>query len=260
MWHRPQLLDALADLLFVVALGGLLTAAGLALARLPAFALTDVVVTHELRTVKRAELEALLQQMPHRSYFDTSPEALQQGLEKLPWVRRAEVRRYWPGQLLVTIEEQVAVAHWGEREESAAETEDWVNPYGEVFSAPPAEGMQRNLPVLSGPPGQSAEVLLRYSEFLQQLRTIGKTPVRVALSSRLAWQVRLDDGMLVNLGREQQQIPLAQRLARFITYYPTIVAASGTARVTVVDMRYPNGFALQQAQTQAQAARRRDVR
>ncbi|MCL2829700.1 MAG: cell division protein FtsQ/DivIB [Betaproteobacteria bacterium] len=250
MWHRPQLLDALADSLFVVALGGLLTAAGLALAHLPAFALTDVVVTNELQAVKRAELEEVVQQIPQHAYFDVSPESLRRSLEKLPWVRRADVRRYWPGQLLVTIEEQEAVAVWGEREEKATAGEEWVNSYGEVFSAPPVAEMQKNLaalPVLSGPPGHAAEVLQRYGEFLPQLRSIGRTPVRVALSSRLAWQVRLDDGMRINLGREQQQSQLAQRLTRFVTYYPTIAEANQAAKVAIVDMRYPNGFALRQA-------------
>ena len=37
--------------------------------------------------------------------------------------------------------------------------------------------------------------------------------------------------------------PLRERLERFVEYYPSVLNA-GRQRPTVVDMRYPNGFAL----------------
>ena len=66
------------------------------------------------------------------------------------------------------------------------------------------------------------------------------------LSPRLAWQVRLDDGMVLELGREQPKAPIALRLERFVDIYPTVLAAR-SPRPAAVDLRYPNGFALRLA-------------
>ena len=55
--------------------------------------------------------------------------------------------------------------------------------------------------------------------------------------------LRLDDGMVVELGRQQAKAPVFQRLTRFVEHYPELLAVGGK-RPAVVDMRYPNGFAL----------------
>jgi hypothetical protein len=55
--------------------------------------------------------------------------------------------------------------------------------------------------------------------------------------------VKLEDGMLVELGREQAKAPIRMRLQRFVEYYPTLSDARH-GRPVAVDMRYPNGFAL----------------
>ena len=48
------------------------------------------------------------------------------------------------------------------------------------------------------------------------------------------------------LGRQQQKAPVRDRLERFVEYYPSVMSTAGR-RPTVVDMRYPNGFALRVA-------------
>jgi len=160
----------------------------------------------------------------------------------LPWVRRAEVRRRWPARLEVRIEEQQAVARWGE------DMAQWVNPYGEVFSASPPQEGGESLPILQGPNGSSAEVLRRYAEFTQTLAAIDRRPLQLTLSQRLAWKLHMDDGMDVELGREQQKASISTRLARFVEVYP-MALAERKPRPTVVDMRYPNGLALRPVAT-----------
>jgi len=66
------------------------------------------------------------------------------------------------------------------------------------------------------------------------------------LSPRLAWQLKLENGMLVNMGREQPKSPVGARLQRFIEVYPETVAKRAI-RPVVVDLRYPNGFAMKVA-------------
>ncbi len=236
MWHKPHLMTAISDLLLLAAGAALLVAAVVwGAPRLHLFPLKELRVTHELLEVQRAEVEESLEAQLHGSFFTVNLEALRLSLEQLTWVRRAEVWREWPGRIDVRIEEQRAAAHWGDGHG------ELVNTYGEVFAAPLSG--ERQLPRLSGPVGSSSEVLHRYGEFAELLNPIGRRPAQVALSPRLAWVIELEDGMLVELGREQAKAPIRMRLQRFVDYYPTL-SATRHGRPQAVDMRYPNGFAL----------------
>jgi cell division protein FtsQ len=62
--------------------------------------------------------------------------------------------------------------------------------------------------------------------------------VQISLSPRHAWQLRLNNGMVLELGHEQSQ----QRLGRFVAVYPYSLA-SMQHTVNYVDLRYQNGFA-----------------
>jgi cell division protein FtsQ len=68
--------------------------------------------------------------------------------------------------------------------------------------------------------------------------------VGLALSARQAWQLRLDDGMVIVLGRDQEKAPIDQRLARFIGAWPKARDSIGGVQVAIADLRYPSGFAL----------------
>jgi cell division protein FtsQ len=58
--------------------------------------------------------------------------------------------------------------------------------------------------------------------------------------------LKLANGMLVDIGREQARAPVGVRLQRFIEVYPETVARQAI-RPAVVDLRYPNGFAMRVA-------------
>lgn len=236
MWHKPRLLKAVADLLFL--LGGVAFAVAAVVwgaPRLTLFPLEEVAVMHELQEVRRSEVEQSLALVMRGNFFSFNVESLRLALEQLPWVRRAEVWRKWPARVEVRIEEHQVAAYWGN---TAGQL---VNTYGEVFAAPLSR--EQKLPRLSGPAGAAAELLRRHDEFAEIMKPIGRQPAQVALSSRLAWLLKLEDGLLVELGREQAKAPVRARLQRFVDYYATISNA-GQAPPVAVDMRYPNGFAL----------------
>jgi cell division protein FtsQ len=238
MWHKPQLMDVVSDLLLVVSAAALLVAMAVWGMRLSLFPLRDVVVMHELQEVRRSEIERSLAGLLLGNFFSVNLDALRQSLEKLPWVRHADLRRQWPSRIEVRLEEHQPAAYWGEG------ATHLVNTYGEVFAAPLSHDLR--LPQLSGPAGSSAEVLRYYEEFSRTLWPIGRSPEQVVLSPRLAWLLKLEDGMLVELGREQAKAPISIRMQRFVEYYATL-SDSYRQRPLAVDMRYPNGFALRYA-------------
>ena len=237
MWNRPQLLTAIADLLLAAAAAALLVAGTVWVAKRPHFTLSEVVVMHELKEVRRAEVARALAGLLRGNFFSVNLDLVRGTLEKLPWVRRVAVRRVWPARLEVSVEEHKPVARWGDGRG------ELVNSYGEVFAALAAEDELRQMPVLFGPPGTSKEVLTRYGEFAGVVEPIGEKPAQLLLSPRLSWQLKLEHGMLIDLGREQTKAPVALRLKRFVEVYPEAVAKRSVLP-TVVDLRYPNGFAM----------------
>jgi cell division protein FtsQ len=236
-----------ADLLFTAGAAALLVAVVIGVARLPLFPIREVVITNELHEVRRAEIERSLSGKLRGNFFSINLEVLRESLEQLPWVRRAETRRQWPARVEVRIEEHVPVAFWGRANRQL------VNSHGEIFAArisvPPPEA----LPVFVGPGLFVREMLMYYRQTVDLLRPIGRAPRMLTVSPRLALQLKLDDGMIVELGRQQTtKAPASERperlgrLERFVEFYPSILTVA-QQRPEVVDMRYPNGFALRVA-------------
>ncbi len=236
LWHRPALLDLVSDLLMLcaaVALGWALVAWFLSR---PLFPLRELVLMTRPAQVTQEQLDYAARLAVQGNFFTVDLEAVKETFEKLPWVRKAEVRRRWPDALELRIEEHDAVAYWTVSENGDARL---VNRQGEVFVA----ASNADLPQFDGPQGSSNWLLARYREFSPMLQPLGLRLVGLALSAREAWQLQLDNGMTIVLGREQEKSPLAERLQRFIAVWPG-VEKEIDIEIRVADLRYPGGFAL----------------
>ncbi len=243
-WDRPELMGLVADLLFVFAAAALSYAAVLAVSRLPFFPLREVVVLNAPGQVSRAQIEFAARTSLAGNFFTLDLDAVRSALEKQSWVRHASVRRHWPDGVDLSFEEHVPAARW---QVADSQETQLVNDHGELFVAPPIASLQA-LPLFAGPEGSAALVLARYHEFSALLAPLSRTPRVVMLSPRLAWQLRLDDGLLLVLGRDQANHPIQERLARFVGTYAQALARSHSD-IGAIDMRYPNGFALRPGRT-----------
>jgi cell division protein FtsQ len=156
--------------------------------------------------------------------------AVSLAVEKIPWVDHASVARSWPRGLKVQVVEQVPVARWGET--------GLLNTRGEVFIRDlrhvPAE-----LPELVGPPGSEADVTQRYLAVQPRLVQAGLRLSQLSMDERGAWEVTLDNGVHLRLGR----MLVDERFDRFIAAAARLVANRAN-EIRYVDMRYSNGFAI----------------
>ncbi len=227
MWHNPGALNRISDLLFTLAI--LLVVYGVmhVVVHQPVFALREVRVEGTLAHVTSEQIEAIAKRELKGNFFTLKLAAARSSFETLPWVRRVEVRRQWPDRLDIKLEEHLPLARWG----SAA----LVNSHGEVFRA----AYDGKLPLFVGPDGAAKEVAIQYDYFRRSLAAIGKIPQRVQVSPRRAWQVQLEDGLTLELGRDQVEA----RLARFVAAYDRTLGQLGR-RIDYVDLRYANGFAV----------------
>jgi len=234
VWDNPRLANAAAGVLCVLALVLLAYAGGRVLLESPAFLLKTIVVEGGLERVERREIIGALQGRLRGTFFTVDLEEVRSLFEGIPWVRRAELRRRWPDCLEVRIEEQVALGRWGQGKKTQL-----VNMQGELFRGQSDE----SLPVLAGPAGAEGDVARRYLAFRDLLAPLALEPRQVLLSSRMAWQLKLSNGLTVQLGRDSDRDRVEERLARFVSAFPQTLAQS-RQRLDYVDLRYPNGFAL----------------
>lgn len=229
MWDNPQQLRQLYGALFGISLVLILYGVVHYAVHLPVFALRTMQLEAAPQRVEASRIEAVARTELRGNFFTVDLEHVRAAFEQLPWVRKVSVRRQFPWRLEVSMEEQVALAQWNGKE--------LVNTYGEVFAAEIGES-EKALPKFFGQRENSAEVTRMYAEFGKQLAPLKQQVTQISLSPRRAWQLKLDNGMVLELGREQAQ----ERLARFVAVYPYSLG-SMQRKINYVDLRYRNGFA-----------------
>jgi cell division protein FtsQ len=200
------------------------------------FPVTQVEVKGDLKNTTRAQIEAALPRATGNgadNFFAADLAEVRSRVERLPWVRRVAVRRVWPGRLEVVVEEHVALARWGAGDEMSR----LVNTFGETFSARTTQA----LPAFVAPGGTAAEVVRRYHRFNELVAPLGTGVERVVLTQRLAWQLRLGNGLHLMLGRDADLAE--ERLKKFVEAHSATLARMGKKH-EYVDLRYPNGFAV----------------
>jgi len=227
MWDKPAILILIANALFTIAVLLALGAAVIYAARQPAFALREVRIGNELKHVTREQIEDVVRREVRGSFFTINLATARASFERLPWVRGVNVRRQWPARLDVVLEEHVPLARWG----AAA----LVNTQGEVFQA----AYDGELPLFVGPEGAAREIAIQYRYFQRGLAAMGETPVQVQVTARRAWQVKLQSGLLLELGREN----IEARFSRFVALHDQTIGRL-ERRIDYVDLRYANGFAV----------------
>jgi cell division protein FtsQ len=189
-----------------------------------------VALDGDFQRVSPAEIEQAVAPYLTAGFMSADLDAIQRAVEILPWVDHARVQRRWPAGLHVTVVEQTAVARWGEA--------GLLNTRGELFVRAAAH-VPAELPRLSGPDGTEARVAAQYLATESRMLENGMRIAALRLDERGAWEMDLDSGVTVRLGRRD----VAARLDRFIRTASQVIAHRA-GDVAYVDMRYSNGFAI----------------
>lgn len=187
----------------------------------------QIVVSGDRQFIDDAVVKKLIRDKHPGSFFELDVEQVHHDLEALPWVYRASVRKRWPNSLNIYLVEQVAAAKWN--------SDLLLNQYGESF---PAQAPGVVLPELFGPGGSEQTALQGYRA-MQSLLDRAKLQIsELTLSERFAWNIRLDNGVRLNLGR----IEFVDRLQRFVDLYPLLLKEQ--KQLDYVDLRYDTGLAV----------------
>lgn len=194
--------------------------------------LSRITLSGELRhTSDQQVLESLQPILPLSSFFSQSVELIQRQLEGLPWVSRAAVRKQWPDQIKIHLEEHRVCASWnGDR---------LIDKEGQVFSAPLELDSARDLPQFYGPEGSEVVLLKAWMEFNSLLVGSPLKVTQLEVDARQAWHLILGRRFHLLLGRKEHE----ERLRRFMALYPILGEGAGSR----VDLRYTAGAAVSEA-------------
>ena len=191
--------------------------------------LSKIEVQGELTHLTKKDLHAITARAITGNFFTVDLNKIQVRLRGLPWVRRVEIQRVWPGTLVIKIEEQQALARW--------DTNGLINNHGEHFLANLDE-LDDELPVFMGPPQYTASIAQHYQLFKRLLESLDLTPMHVLLTPRFGWRVRLDNGLILELGRTGMEA----RLKKFVQ--ASLDSGIPVESMAYADLRYANGFAV----------------
>lgn len=174
--------------------------------RLP---LSKLVLTGERHYTRNDDIrQAILALGAPGTFMTQDVNIIQSQIERLPWIKQASVRKQWPDELKIHLVEYVPIARWNDQHMVDAE--------GNTFSVPSDRIGKQVLPMLYGPEGSASEVLQGYREMGQVLAKDKFTLKEAAMTARRSWQLTLNNGIKLNLGRGDTM----KRLARFVELYP----------------------------------------
>ena len=219
-----RLMNLTAQAVFVLAALVLLAAGAAWTARQPLFVMSSIRLEGDVARNSVATIRAVTAPRLAGNFFSMDLDAARAAFESLPWVRHAVVHRVWPNRMVVQLEEHRPVALWKGDEGN----DRLVNSFGEVFEANLGDVDEDSLPEFNGEDADAPTVLAMYRRLLPALEGLDAAPARLSLSDRGSWQVLLDNGAEMTLGRGSEDEVLA-RVPALCARTVTQVSATASA-------------------------------
>ena len=197
--------------------------------------ISQVSVQGDLSYISQQAVQQRIAPYLTASFFTVDLAAMRGELEQMPWIAHAEVRRIWPNQLSIQLEEQLPIARWG--------NEALLNNQGQAFT-PRELANYQNLPQLFGPQRAQQRVMQQYQLFSQMLRPLGFSVAQLELRERGSWFLTTgvnSTGQSIELllGRDH----LLEKMRRFVAVYEKTLKPE-IANIARIDLRYANGLAV----------------
>lgn len=194
-----------------------------------------IAVQGDLTYVSQQAIQQRIEPYAGATFLRVDLDGIRTELESMPWIAQAQVRRVWPDQIQVKLEEQLPIARWG--------NEALLNNQGRAFA--PSEVVDYpHLPQLFGPRRAQRQVMQQYQMLSQMLRPMGFSIARLELRERGSWFLSTApdaNGQSIDLliGRDQ----VMEKMRRFATVYDKALKEQ-ISNITRVDLRYANGLAV----------------
>ena len=204
----------------------------------------SVVISGEMPYTTREDVLVAMSTINLGNFFQLDVNEIQNQVSALPWVYYVSVRKQWPNEVKLYIVDQTPVALWN--------GDFLLNEFGKAFQAD-IKDLKEALPQFFGPEGSELVALDNYMNLNDLLEYRGLAIDELVLSERFSWQLSLNDGVMLNLGREER----VKRVQRFMDVYPLIKShieqqpeqknnrnKQLKQAVDYIDLRYDTGMAV----------------
>jgi cell division protein FtsQ len=190
--------------------------------------ITAVHVVGNLSAAEQQEVREAVTRRLDRGVLHVRLDELVADVMALAWPREVHVRRVWPGRLEVGVAKEAVAARWG--------TTGAVTTSGEII---PADTVAtERLPLLEAVYSDGARAMLIYQRLRAVLARTDLDIVALREDVLAEWNLTLNNGLTLALGREQ----MPQRLERFLIVYERV--EDKLDAVEGIDARYTNGVAV----------------
>jgi cell division protein FtsQ len=185
-------------------------------------------VEGKFQYISKEDIEAQIGPLVQVGYFGVDLQLIREAIMRLPWTEKVQVEREWPNRIKLRIYEQRPVIRW--------QADGLLNRHGDIFKPLNLDKFQV-LPVLYAPVDQRHQLLEVMQGLGVTLKDQGWYLAEFNVSERHAWLLRMENGMIIQLGRLQ---PLEK--FTLLMQALTIAGAELVSKMAYIDMRYPNGF------------------
>lgn len=193
---------------------------------------TALVISGEMPYTTRQDILTVIKGVDLGNFFQVDVNQVQQQILLLPWVYSVSVRKQWPNELKIYVVDQLPLALWN--------GDFLINKQGKAFQADTSR-LKAPLPQFFGPEGSEIVALDNFQNLNKLLEFSGLAIDELMLSERFSWQLTLNDGVVLNLGRERR----VERIQRFMDVYPQIKdKKEENQQVDYIDLRYDTGVAV----------------
>ena len=165
-----------------------------------------------------------------KSFFNFKINILKKEIEKVSWVRSADIRRVYPDEIKIYITEHVPIAIWNNK--------SYMNDAGDIFFI---RDIKKNLPFINSNKNRNKIMFVYFSLLLKyisdynfdiKINKIEENDIR-SLSAHLS------SGIIVKFGSKG----IEDKMHTFLKLYKTL-NSSDLGKIGYIDMRYSNGFSI----------------
>ena len=195
------------------------------------FQISDIRLGQKSLNVNEAEIFKIAEKyLKNKSFFNINLDYLKNSIEKVAWVKNAYIRRSYPNEVIIFIEEYTPVAVWN--------NDSYISENGYIFSA---NKIEKKLPKISSYSNRNIIIFEYFSLILDGIRKnkLNDKVLLIKENEIRSLTVLLESNIAIKFGSKN----IKERIGIFFKAYKTL-KTSDLKKIRYIDMRYSNGFSI----------------
>ena len=195
------------------------------------FPIKNISIESKIINVNKDEIfEKSRNYLDAKSFFNFKINILKKEIEKVSWVKSANIRRVYPDGIKIYIEEHVPIAIWN--------NESYMNNTGDIFFI---HNIRKNLPAINSSQSRN-KIMFEYFSLLLKYISENNLDIKIKKieeNNIRSFSVYFFSGIIVKFGSKD----IKDKIHTFIKVHKTL-NSSDLEKIRYIDMRYSNGFSI----------------